>query len=135
MQTAIERSDALCLATNSAVPVIEAAWVKRGTHVSSVGYHPPDGELPRALARDHRLFVETLDAFAPPPVGCAELIGIDSSRATTLGEVVNDPKKGRGSESEITVYKAMGVALEDMVAANLVYRNARRSGAGSLINL
>ena len=132
-RTAVERSDVVCLATHSAAPVIAAEWVRPGTHVSSVGYHPPDGELPRALARDHRLFVETMDAFAAPPVGCAELAGVAATRAAALGDVVNDRRSGRGSDREITVYKAMGIAMEDMVAANLAYRGARRSGAGTSI--
>jgi alanine dehydrogenase len=135
VRSAIEQSDVVCLATHSATPVIEAAWVRPGTHVSSVGYHPPNGELPRALARDHRLFVETMDAFAAPPVGCAELTGVDAVRGTTLGDVVNDRRKGRANDSEITVYKAMGVAMEDMVAANLAYRTARRRGAGVSMKL
>ena len=135
VKSAIERSDVVCLATNSATPVIEAAWVRPGTHVSSVGYQPPNGELPRLLARDHRLFVETMDAFAPPPVGCAELSGIDAARGTALGDVVNDRRKGRANDSEVTVYKAMGSAMEDMVAANLAYRTARQRGAGVAMKL
>src|SRR2546430_2476658 len=98
-EDAIRRSDIVCLATHSPTPVIEAEWVKAGTHVSSVGYHPPLGELPVALARESRLFVETMDAFAAPPVGCAELTDISSSNATTLGEVVNDRARGRSHES------------------------------------
>jgi alanine dehydrogenase len=129
-RTAIERSHVVCLATHSAAPVIEAEWVQRGTHVSSVGYHPPEGELPRALPRNHRLFVETRDAFAAPPVGCAELSGVEAARGTTLGDVVNDPRKGRTNDSDITVYKAMGIAMEDMVAANLAYRTVQQSGGG-----
>ena len=109
--------------------------VRAGTHVSSVGYHPPLGELPVALARESRLFVETMDAFAAPPVGCAELTDSSSSSATTLGEVVNDQARGRSRQSEITVYKAMGIAMEDMVAANLAYRSAQRSAGGVSIDL
>jgi ornithine cyclodeaminase/alanine dehydrogenase-like protein (mu-crystallin family) len=135
VKNAIERSDVVCLATNSGTPVIDAAWVRQGTHLSSVGYHPPNGELPRSLARDHRLFVETRDAFAPPPVGCAELSGIDAARGTTLGDVVNDQRRGRANDFEITVYKAMGIAMEDMVAANLAYRTARQRGAGVSMKL
>lgn len=127
----VGRSDVICLTTDSPRPVISAEWVKPGTHLSSVGYHPPQGELPRELAQKHRLFVEALDAFAPAPVGCAELTGIESSRGTSLGEVVNDRRKGRRDDQEITVYKAMGIAMEDMIAANLVYRNALASGGGS----
>lgn len=132
---AIQRSDLVCLATHSARPVIEPQWIKPGTHVSSVGYHPPEGELPPALARDHRLFVETLDAFAAAPVGCSELRGMTASKATTLGDVVNDPRRGRAASSEITIYKAMGIAMEDMVAANLAFRSAQRSGLGTTIEL
>lgn len=133
VEQAIARSDLVCLTTHSATPVMEESWVRAGTHVSSVGYHPPDGELPRGLARTHRLFVESLDAFAPSPVGCPELAGLDATNATTLGDVVNDRSSGRRNASEITVYKAMGIAMEDMVAANLAYRNARRSGGGVTI--
>ncbi|PYR01765.1 MAG: ornithine cyclodeaminase, partial [Acidobacteria bacterium] len=57
--------------------------------------------MPVALARGHRLFVETLDAFAAPPVGCAELKDISSSNAATLGNVVNDHGHGRLRQSEI----------------------------------
>ena len=132
VEAAVRRSDIVCLATDAAVAVIDAEWVRPGTHVSSVGYRPPDGELPRALARRARLFVESMDAFAPPPVGCAELTGTHGS---TLGDVVNDPRTGRASATEITVYKAMGIAMEDMVAANLAYHAAREAGAGVSIEL
>src|SRR6267154_3494887 len=47
----------VCLAAHSPTPVIRPEWVKRGTHVSSVGYYPPDGELPKDVAREHRLSV------------------------------------------------------------------------------
>jgi len=132
---AIQRSDVVCLTTHSARPVIEPQWVKPGTHVSSVGYHPPEGELPPALARDHRLFVETVDAFAAAPIGCSELRALPASKGTTLGDVVNDPRRGRTARSEITVYKAMGIAMEDMVAANLAFRSAQRAGLGTTIEL
>src|SRR5262245_53134970 len=135
VQHAIQRSDVVCLTTHSARAVIEPQWVKPGTHVSSVGYHPPAGELPPALARDHRLFVETVDAFAPAPIGCSELRGLPASKGTTLGDVVNDPRRGRTAASEITVYKAMGIAMEDMVAANLAFRSAQRAGLGTTIEL
>jgi alanine dehydrogenase len=135
VEDAVRRSDVVCLATHSATPVINAEWMKPGTHVSSVGYFPPQGELPRTLAERHRLFVETGHAFAPPPVGCAELSGIDAKRGTPLGEVVNNQRLGRTTSSEITVYKAMGIAMEDMVAANLAYRHAVRNRVGTSVEL
>jgi alanine dehydrogenase len=133
VEAAVRESDIVCLATHSATPVIKSEWVKVGAHVSSVGYHPPHGELPKDLASENRLFVETLDAFQPTPVGCSELQGLGASSGTTLGAVALGRKPGRLTDAEITVYKAMGVAMEDMVAANLAYQKARREGAGGVM--
>jgi alanine dehydrogenase len=133
VERAVRESDVVCLATNSPKPVINSDWVKPGTHVSSVGFHPPIGELPKDLARTCRLFVETLGAFQPSPVGCSELAGLDASIGTTLGAVALGRKPGRRSDDEITVYKAMGVAMEDMVAANLAYQRAKREGGGTVM--
>ncbi len=133
VEAAVRESDIVCLATHSPAPVIRPEWVKRGTHVSSVGYSPPNGELPKELPREHRLFVETLDALQPAPVGCAELAGLDASVATSLGAVALGRKPGRLRDDEITVYKAMGIAMEDMVAANLAYQRAKREGGGGLM--
>ena len=124
VEAAVRESDIICLTTNSRSQVIRAEWIKPGTHVTSVGYSPPGGELPRELAETQRLFVETLDAFEPPPVGCGELATLGPSAGTTLGEVALGRKPGRLSPTEITVYKAMGNAMEDMVAANLVFQRA-----------
>ena len=133
VEAAVRESDVVCLAAHSPTPVIRPEWVKRGSHVSSVGYYPPNGELPKNLAKEHRLFVETLDAFQPTPVGCGELAGMDSSVGTTLGAVALGRKAGRLSDGEITVYKAMGVAMEDMVAANLAYQRAKQEGGGGVM--
>ncbi|MES2938339.1 MAG: ornithine cyclodeaminase family protein [Pseudomonadota bacterium] len=130
LEAAVRESDVVCLATHSAEPVIQSRWLKPGTHVSSVGYHPPRGELPPELAREHRLFVETPEAFAPPPVGCAELAGLPRDKGTPLGAVALGRAPGRTSDQEITVYKAMGIAMEDMVAATLAYERARAQGGG-----
>jgi alanine dehydrogenase len=130
VEAAVRESDIVCLATHSATPVIDPAWLKAGAHVSSVGYYPPAGELPTRLASTQRLFVESPDAFQPTPVGCAELSGIAVTRGTTLGAVALGRAPGRQNDAEITVYKAMGIAMEDMVAANLAYRNAKRDHIG-----
>lgn len=133
VEAAVRESDIICLAAHSPSPTIRSDWVKRGAHVTSVGYCPPHGELPTDLASRHRLFVETLDAFQPAPVGCGELAGLDPSTGTTLGAVALGRKPGRTTHDEITVYKGMGVAMEDMVAANLAYQRAKAAGGGAVM--
>ena len=130
LEAAVRSSDVVCLATHSYEPVIESRWVRPGTHVSSVGYAPPKGEMPFDLVRRAALFVETRDAFQAPPVGCAELAGLDPAASTELGEALSGSKPGRASDDQITAYKAMGTAMEDMVAAQLVYERAKAQGAG-----
>jgi len=133
VEAAVREADIVCLASHSATPVIQADWLKPGAHVSSVGYHPPAGELPPALAREQRLFVETLDALEPVPVGCAELAGIDRAHAATLGAVALGRVAGRLNDSEITVYKAMGIAMEDLVAAHLAFTRAQAAQGGGVM--
>jgi alanine dehydrogenase len=133
IREAVHEADVVALATHSPTPVIEPGWIAPGTHVSSVGYYPPDGELPRNL--QGTLFVETRLAFEPPPVGCAELAGVDPSTATELGEVLLGTRPGRTGQPEITIYKAMGHVIEDIVAAELAVGEAQRTGAGQLVRL
>jgi alanine dehydrogenase len=128
-------ADVICLCTTAPDPVVEPEWLSPGTHVTSVGYMPPRGELDPELVQRGRLFVETRLAFQPPPVGCPELGGLDSSLGTELGEVLLGQRPGRESETELTVYKAMGHAVEDMGAAALVLARARAVGGGHTIAL
>ena len=67
-------------------------------------------------------------------MGCAELAGLDPRTATEIGEVLLGRAPGAPSADEITVYKAMGHVVEDIVAAELVYAAAVSSGTGSHIS-
>ncbi|HEY3585669.1 MAG TPA: hypothetical protein VGK85_00885, partial [Myxococcaceae bacterium] len=128
--------DVIAMCTHSGTPVIEREWVAPGAHVTSVGFAPPHGELDRALAEAANLFVESrASAFLPPPAGCMELAGMDPGRATEMGEVLLGTRPGRRSREEITVYKSMGHAVEDLAAASLVYREALARGAGTTVEL
>jgi len=134
-EEAVRGADVVCLCTSSAVPVIEAGWVAPGAHVTSVGYHPPRGELPPGLIRGGNLVVESRLAFGAPPVGCGELAGLDPELGVELGELVLGRAAVRRSPDGITVYKSMGHAVEDLVAADLVYRRAKEEGAGQVVRI
>ncbi len=135
IEQAVRGADVVCLCTHSGEPVISIDWLSPGMHITSVGYSPPGGELdPKVIEHGH-LFVETHLAFEPPPAGCGELAGFDRSIGTELGEVLLGQAPGRQSQDEITVYKAMGHACEDMAAASLVYRRAKQEGVGRIVAL
>lgn len=135
LEAAVRAADVICLATSAATAVIADGWVKPGAHVTSVGYAPPGSELPLSLIDRSRLFVEAMSAFSPAPVGCAELAGRDPAEGAELGEVLLGRKPGRTSDSEVTLYKSMGNAMEDMIVANLAYQAAKAAAVGQEVGL
>ena len=132
-EAAVRGADVVCLCTSASEPVIAPDWLAPGAHVTSVGYHPPGGELDPRIAGAGRLLVETRAAFAAPPAGCAELAGLDPSAAAELGEVVLGERVGRASGDELTVYKSMGSVIEDLAAAEVVIARAEQLGVGRRI--
>lgn len=134
-QDAVHGADVVCLCTTSGTPVISIDWLAVGAHVTSVGYAPPGGELPLEIVRTGRLVVESRLSFEPPPAGCSELTGLDPTMGTELGNLLSGRAAGRASESELTVFKSMGHAMEDMVAAAIVYRKALQVGVGRRVSL
>src|SRR5262249_35981777 len=130
-EEAVRDADVVCLCTTATEPPVRAEWIAPRTPGTSGGYHPPGGEPDPAPAERGRLFVESRDAFAPPPVGSAELQGLDPASGTELGKVILGLRPGRESLEEITVYKSMGHAMEDVVTAALVYQAALAEGAGT----
>lgn len=135
IEEAVHGADVVCLCTNAGEPVVSLDWLAPGTHITSVGYRPPRGELDPRVVEHGRLFVETQLAFEPPPAGCGELAGFPSSAGTEIGEVLLGRSPGRQSQDELTVYKAMGHACEDMAAASLVYHRAQQDNTGLTVEL
>jgi alanine dehydrogenase len=134
-EQAVRGADIVCLCTSADEPVLHGDWLSPGAHLTSVGYRPPGGELGGDVIERGRLFVETRAAFVPPPVGCAELAGRDPASGVELGELLSGRRLGRQSDEEITVYKAMGHACEDMAAANLVFARAQHEDVGTHVVL
>ena len=133
VETAVAGADLVALCTSAGEPVLDRRWLAEGAHVTSVGYAPPRGELDLGTIEGGSLFVETRVAFSPPPAGCFELAGLDPDRATELGEVLLGRRPGRTSPDELTVYKSMGHAVEDLAAARLVDDRARQTGVGTVV--
>ena len=136
-EDAVRGADVVAAATAAEEPVVRAEWLSPGVHVTSVGYHPPGSELdPAVVARADLVCVELRDSsFAAPPAGAVELAGVDPEQAVELGELVAGSRPGRGSDAEITLYKSVGVAIQDLAAAALVLRAARERNIGQEIEL
>jgi len=140
---ALDGADIACAATHAAEPVIRRRWLAPGVHVTSVGYNPAGREVDDATVRDARVFVESRRAaLAPFPAGSNDLLqpirdGVITAEHVDaeLGELVAGTKQARRSPDEITLYKSVGLAVQDAAAAGLVIASAHRRSIGQQIEL
>jgi alanine dehydrogenase len=134
-EAAVRGADVVCCCTDSPVPVLRAAWLEPGAHVTSVGCSPAGPELDRETLTAGLLVVEARVAFEPFPAGAPGLAGLDPLAAAELGEILGGARPGRQHADQITVYRSMGHAVEDAAAARLVYERAGREGVGREVDL
>jgi ornithine cyclodeaminase len=136
-EEAIRGADVVAATTHSTEPVVRREWLAPGTHVNSVGLNPSGREVDPETVADSLLVVESrASALAPPPAGAPELAGVDPVHVhAELGELVAGTKPGRTSPEQITLYKSVGVAVQDAAAAALVLAAARERSAGHVIEL
>jgi thiomorpholine-carboxylate dehydrogenase len=136
---AVVGADLIVLATSSPTPVIESGWVKPGAHLMSIGAcRPAEREIDPVLLARARLFV---DSRAAALVESGDVVmGISEGRfgadhiAAEVGEVVNGGE-GRRTEGDITLFKSLGLAIEDVTAADLAFRRASERGVGTELDL
>lgn len=120
-EEAVRGADVIVVATSSTEPVLRGEWLAPGAHINAVGATRPNWrELDDEVLRRSRLYVESREAASRES---GDVIAAGEIFAE-LGEVVAGLKPGRQSNDEITLYKSVGVAVEDLVAADLVYRRA-----------
>jgi ornithine cyclodeaminase/alanine dehydrogenase-like protein (mu-crystallin family) len=139
-ESAIRDAGVVVLATSSTTPVIDDAWVAPGTHVIAVGAcRPTHREAdPRLVAR--ALVVVDSRAAAMQESGDIllaigeGLIAPDHIHAE-LGEVASGARPGRQHNDQITLFKSLGLAIEDVVSAGLAYRRALAAGHGIQVSL
>ena len=136
-EEAIRNADVVAATTHSTDPIVRREWLSPGVHVNSVGLNPAGREVDEQTVADALLVVESRDsALAPPPAGAPELAGVSPADVhAELGELVAGTKPGRSSQDEITLYKSVGVAVQDVAAAALVLAAAKGRSMGLAIDL
>jgi len=138
VQEAVVGSHIVCTTTGSTSPILLGKWLEPGMHVNAVGAStPPFRELDSAAVAKSRVFVdrresamnEAEDIRAPRREG---IIGDDHIRGE-LGELLLGKIQGRLARGEITLFKSVGLAVEDLAAAIYIYRKAEASKAGTWV--
>ena len=131
-RTCAAESDVICSCTTSSVPVFRGEWLRAGTHINAVGaFQPMTREVDDHTVARSRVVVETYDgAFAE----AGDILIPISNKAITkshiaadLHEIASGKKPGRLAPDDITLFKSLGCALEDLVTANLIYHQTLKN--------
>ncbi|HSE80182.1 MAG TPA: ornithine cyclodeaminase family protein [Gaiellaceae bacterium] len=139
-EEALRGADVVCTTTSSPEPVVRRAWLAAGTHVNAVGSSiPTTRELDTETMAAAALFVDRRESTVNEAgdflfAAHEGAIGPEHIRAE-LGELLTGEAEGRRSAHELTVFKSLGLAVEDLAAVEHVYRRARETGAGVEVDL
>jgi len=137
---AVSGADLICTVSASKTPVVEAAWIGSGAHINAVGSSIPTArELDTATVVRGRLFVDRLesaraeagDFLVPRQEGAIT----DAHILGELGDVLLGRIAGRTQPSELTIFKSLGIAIEDLAAAHHVLQKAEAQGVGIVAEL
>ena len=142
-QKAVSGADVVCACTHADSPVLIGRWLKPGAHVNSVGLNFQGREMDDETVRLSKVFVESREAaLAPSPAGANDLTWpirdgvIDEAHVLAeIGELVSGRHPGRTSDGQITLYKSVGVAAQDAVAARMIFAAAVQKGVGLEITM
>lgn len=136
----VEGADVVCTATTSSTPVFDDAWVGPGTHINAVGAFTPEmQEIPTELLLRARVVVDSVEAVLHEagdfilPIERGEL---DRDAVfVELGNVVSGQLPGRESDEEVTFFKSVGNAIQDMIVAGRAVQEAKARNVGQVVDL
>ncbi|MEN8204072.1 MAG: ornithine cyclodeaminase family protein [Bacteroidota bacterium] len=137
---AVNHADIICTTTSAKEPVLRSEWVKKGVHINAVGACTAGArELDSELVvrsklftdRTESLFNESGDYLFPMKEG---LIGEEHLRGE-IGELLNGRKSARENDGDITLFKSLGLAVEDLTACRYIYETAVKENRGIYVDM
>lgn len=136
----IKEADIICTATNSQQPLFHREDVKAGVHINAIGsFQPHMQELDPLLIRDARVFLDQSEACLKESGDLIKPISegmiSENQIAGEIGDFLLDRIKGRESEDQITLFKSVGVAIQDYAVATDIYNFSLEQGFGFDVNL
>lgn len=137
---AILEADIICAATSSNTPLFDGKKIKAGTHINGIGSHTPNArELDTEIIKRSKFIGDSKEACFKEAgdilIPIAEGAITESHFYAELGELITGKKQGRFNESEITIFKSNGLAIQDTATAMLVYKKAIEAGIGVKVEI
>lgn len=137
-EEALRGADIIVTATSSLEPVVKRDWISSGAHINAIGTHSPDSrEIDTATMASARIFVDrresTLNEAGDYLLAAQEGAVRPESIVAEIGELLIRAEPGRNSASEITLFKSLGLAIEDVACAEYLFRKAQDDGVGNWV--
>jgi len=138
VEDALKDADLIVTATSAREPVIRRDWISDGAHVTGIGtYSPESREIDSATMAAARIYVDrresALNEAGDFILPLKEGLVTEASIVGEIGEVVLGQAPGRLSNDEITLFKSLGLAIEDLACAEYLFEKAKREGVGTWI--
>ncbi len=138
IEDALRGADLIVTATNSAEPCVRREWIAAGAHLNAVGACTPNTrELDGATVAASSLFVDRVESVVNEAgdylLAVRDGVVAPGHIRAELGEILNGTRPGRTSSDEITLFKSLGLAVEDLAAADYLYRKCKETGAGTWV--
>ena len=137
-EDAVAGADIVSTATFAKDPVFEAGWIAPGAHINATGSnHPQRRELPGEILE--RASLVAVDSFEQAKLEAGDLLlGLGAEfeknpKVVELSQLVANPAAGRVESGQITIFKSVGLGVQDIAAAGFVYEEALKKGMGSKI--
>ncbi len=137
-EEAVRDADLIVTATSSLEPVINKDWISPGAHLNAIGTHSPNTrEIDSATMAAARIFTDrresALNEAGDYLLAAKEGLVTPENIVGEIGELLIGTKTGRTSASEITLFKSLGLAIEDVATANHLYNKAQAQNAGTWV--
>jgi alanine dehydrogenase len=139
-EDAVKHSDIVVTVTTAKEPILKSEWLNAGVHINAVGSHRPDlREIDGATLVRAKVVVDSREAIMAE---CGDILLALNEKSVPddvihaeIGEVLAGIKSGRESAGEITLYKSVGIAIQDVATANLVYHRALDRKVGTQVEI
>ena len=134
VQEAVRGADIVVTATSAKEPILRREWLSPGVHINAVGSSVPTArELEADLVATASLFVDRRESTVNESGDYLAAVEHGAVIRAELGELLTGTAEGRQSESEITLFKSLGLAVEDLASAAFLYDAARGKGRGTWV--
>jgi ornithine cyclodeaminase len=138
-EAAVRDADIVVTATSATEPVVKREWIADGAHINAIGTHSPQSrEIDTATMAAARIFTDRRESILNEAgdyvLAAQEGAVTPESIVAEIGELVVGTKQGRTSPTEITLFKSLGLAVEDVVSAEYLFRKATAENVGTWVD-